>query len=332
MFSLPRTELTNDDYVILSCPRSSYILVNVYNGAVLCGVGRSLSGRSGDAVYDSSDLYLAPGSNPIFGGDEIRIRRAESSSNPQVTVQAQLENELPRETSVAGVYSPNYLTVDRNGRVGANFSGAVEAASLSLPTSLDAANPDGDSLITWRNPANRLVTDAWAFAYRQEPRGGFRESSVLMGASINTGLPFKIGQPYIVVTETNDPFNPSAVRAVAGSSHQKKIIDAAGNSEFVQWAMAQFPPTEGVPYKLDFGRRQILNVPGGYQLLVWNFNQPFPTQCLMVMANINYNGSNLSAANQPFASDPMNNSQGSLLINNAAGGTSFGINYIAIGY
>lgn len=50
--------------------------------------------------------------------------------------------------------SPNYLTVDSQGRVGANFTGVVSAEGLTLPASLSAAPAAPPNRVVWQRASD----------------------------------------------------------------------------------------------------------------------------------------------------------------------------------
>lgn len=147
------------------------------------------------------------------------------------------------ENAIAGLQgsealSPNYLTLDAQGNVGADFSGVIQADGITIPASNSIALAAQNEVAWQRTSDGALVADVGGYA---GPGGDVRlilnavnaannQSEVSLNASSNAGtldatlIVGVVGAPQ-VVAGTND-----------GSFAQ--IIAAGGKSSFLQIAGA----------------------------------------------------------------------------------------------
>ena len=324
MFSLPNT-VVGDQYIEFNCPRARYIIVNVYNGGVYCGVGNSVSGRAGDLVYNNTDLFLAPGSNPIFGADGLRFRRADpTNANTQVTVQAQLDAELPHSTSVTGIYTPNYLVLERDGRVSADFSGIVRAAGVTLPPSLTNNNPSPENAIQWLPGAYTGRRAARIYGVEANPIDPFRALYMTVGESAGGGQ--ETTRLRLSWIRGLGRIDAQAQRDASFQIEERTILDGNGWSSFVQWALTDNP------YRIDIGTRggPGTTCPPGVTTINYRFNRPFPTTCLGVISTAHYVTPIYPISLYTASPDPA--SFTAFIYNSGPGNVDVGFTYLAIGY
>jgi len=321
MFTLQPTIL-RDGYIEFNCPRASYVIINVYNGGCYCGVGRSVSGRAGDNVYQAQDMFLAPGSNPVFGADSLRFRRADpTNDNTQVTVQANLDEELPEKTALNGIYMPNYLILERNGRVSADFSGIIRAAGISLRDGPAQGLDNAESMVAWYDSVTgRAVIRNAVIASDNDRIEPGSASAMLAGTTNRTGRSIAAAVINSRSGEQNSTY------AYVDTVAQRVILRGHNGSslswsDYVQWLL----PTN--PYKIDFGVRNVA-WNANFNNITFSLNESFSTSGIAVFVTfMGWTGGTptLQGANFP-------NLQEVTIAMTAPGAGSGGLCYLAIGY
>lgn len=127
--------------------------------------------------------------------------------------------------------SPNYLTVDAAGRVGAMFSGLINALGLILPAS-SISTPPGQSQIQWQRTSDGAVV---AQIYAQDLGGAGGRAGVFRAApdgindtlaTIQTGA----GDGLFINTT---PGVGSTID-IESNAIATRLIDASGRSKFLQ--------------------------------------------------------------------------------------------------
>lgn len=310
---------TTDDYQYFSCPRSSYVVVNVFNQGAYVGYGRTLGSSGADqANYIQQDVYCAPGSTPIFACDAIRFKSAVPGTPAIIAINANLDDELPSDATLAGVYSPTYLTIGTDGRVGATFTGIIRAQGVTLvadvtpfPASLS------DRLVQWVSPIDGDRSGVIWTGERFSTRFN-KDRRMWIGPPLpgNTSP-----DPALVLSNISDPSPVSRVASLFVNRITRTLLDENSFSSFLQWAL----PINN--YIVDFGVRST-TVPINNSSSIQPFNQAFPVACDAIIT---------SNGNSPFKTylfgTLRDRSTWTLWVDNQTGVTNVvQVFYIAIGH
>ena len=288
----------------------------MYNGGAYVGVGRSLSGRGPEAaVYPAQDLFLAPGSSPIFGADALRFRRSDpTSTNTQITAQASLDEELPRDTSVAGVYVPNYLVLERDGRVSADFSGIIRALGVTFPTATGGVQVP-ENRVAWKNPTTGFEDQQIIAVTNPTFTGGILRTNRPNGRW-GAGL-------QILVSESTPQAAVQTFHMENGLSRLTTIQDVNGYSDYLQWALGTNP------YKVDFGTRSI-NVAAGPNTYPFSLNVTFQRTHILCIA-VPISAQNFAGIANYYGSIPTS-LNGAAIVMNSTIAQTITVGYISIGW
>lgn len=158
-------QAATDQYSYFSCPRTQFVTVQVFNNGVDIGYGTGSGAAAGAAVYPPNDEYLAlqTATYPRIC-DEIRIKNHVPGQVAQVQITAQGAEDLPPNPLGVSV-TPNFLTINADGTVGATFSGIIKAKGVSLPPKADpAVAPGPANQVTWQRTsdgASVAIVTAW---------------------------------------------------------------------------------------------------------------------------------------------------------------------------
>lgn len=186
----------------------------------------------------------------------------------------QLQAQLAAAT--ADSLAPNYLTIDAEGQVSANFSGVINAYGLLLPTYLTGGKAS-ESFIKWIDPDDGKLSGGIVVEY--QPAGQMytvmqanaEQAADLSQVNLQARDDTDTTQASLNVTQ-EDRGNSSSVNAFAGAQ-SAKIIDNAGNSSF-----ARAQQSGSFAYNIPAGGNQVavLNLavalPNDWLVLL-NFNQ-----------------------------------------------------------
>lgn len=146
---------SRDTYTYFSCPGASFVLVNVFNANVDVGVGRMVGQQGAEAAtYDAVDIFCAPGSTPVFNADAIRFKSHVRGTPGQIAINARPKSELPEGVPLAASYTPNYLTVNPDGTISADFSGHISARGIDLQPAPSDSGVSGDNRLNWIKDGN----------------------------------------------------------------------------------------------------------------------------------------------------------------------------------
>src|SRR5215469_3602327 len=238
---------TTDNYQYFSCPKSTFVTVQVFNNGVDIGYGDT-GGRGsglGSAMYPPVDEYLALQTATLPRlCDEIRFRSHVKGTPAQIQITAQGSADLPSDLPLSVGISDNFITINPNGTVGANFTGLINALGLILPAGTGAVS-QAQNTVTWNRTTDN-VPIATLYAFDQPPGSGDQDQIGITSygggrTTQEVGLTATAASPrqaYFVVEGQNgsDPNTRVYAGAVNGSSvvQSATIIDAAGNSDFIQ--------------------------------------------------------------------------------------------------
>ncbi len=167
-----------------------------------------------------------------------------STASDIATLQAQLATLQAQVNALTSgsvdQLTPNYITVEPDGEISANFSGFVDATGIQLPTLLGSPSEALSDVIRWQNP-NTGKFDGGVYA--QYLAGSPNSASITVagqtenaaetsGAQIEAFDDTRTRQGVIWIQQTARGNNVFA-GATAGTK-EVGIIDNAGNSSFLQ--------------------------------------------------------------------------------------------------
>lgn len=141
---------------------------------------------------------------------------------------------------------PNYLSVDANGNVGANFSGKIHAQGLNLDTASSRITQDVDS-IRWINTGNGYVPvsiQAWEDALNDqlvvdvEAQTADRTADIFLVAGNPSGVGGAGAGADLHISSGSNLFPTASLLAEAGA-FQARILNSNGGSDFVQFSNIQ---------------------------------------------------------------------------------------------
>lgn len=266
-YVLPLTASTNG-YQYFACPQASYITVQVINAGVDIGFGSGYPG----AIYPPNDEYYALASATLPRAcDEIRYKSHVANTPAQVQITAQGEEDLPSGIPLGPNVSPNFLTIDAQGRVSATFTGVVNAQGLNLQAA--ASSPGSANYINWKDVNGALVASLLG------QRAGSPEADSWMAWIQNSSYPavptgrnayFKLN-----TDDSNDQLSVAQVAVISQANqfadNTKVIIDANGNSDFVKTSVGS-SITQRTSRRLGAGCRGYSNAPQTQGIgNVWKF-------------------------------------------------------------
>jgi hypothetical protein len=154
-FVLP-LQAVSDGYTYFSCPNTQFVTVQVFNNGIDIGYGQGVSGRQGSAMYPPADEYLALQSATLPRScDEIRFKNHVAGKAAQIQITTQGTDDLPGGNPLAVGISPNFLTINPDGTVGATFTGLINAQGLILPSYPETTLPaKGAYEIQWQRSSD----------------------------------------------------------------------------------------------------------------------------------------------------------------------------------
>ena len=202
---------------------------------------------------------------------------------------------------------PNYLTVNPNGTVSADFSGIIHAQGLILQTATDQSAPESESEIQWINPLGDTVLQKYggtsgdpvdeeyfSTEYLNVPPG---QAGIMLQQIIQNGL--VTGIESYADTDANYTY----VQAQA-QDYTATILDSNNNSSFLRTPQ-QFQESVSIPS-------------GGTIQWTINFTEGANKEVdvnVTVVQDVQY----LTGMVWSFASDPSNGSFTLTLLNQRAG-------------
>lgn len=199
--------------------------------------------------------------------------------------------------------SPNYLTANAAGQVGANFTGLVNALGLILPTALSGFQPPtvANNQIVWEDSGNgALIANIQGFANDAGTTSGINVGSKAEAnawqnyASLNANshaapsasASLQISQQNEGATgPTGNIGGWTEIDAFVGTQ-ARMLLDAAGRSSWLQVATPSIPQNTVIGFSILQG-----TWPGGQFLSVgFSHFQATPTNALYFPVYINTSG------------------------------------------
>lgn len=291
-------QAATDQYSYFSCPRTQFVTVQVFNNGVDIGYGTGSGAAAGAAVYPPNDEYLAlqTATYPRIC-DEIRIKNHVPGQVAQVQVTAQGAEDLPPNPLGVSV-TPNFLTVNADGTVGATFSGIIKAKGVSLPPKADpAVAPGPANQVSWQRTsdgASVAIITAW-------DRPGVPDAGIQIYGGAKSDLSAAAASTFVqLLAAGQSSANLSVSGTDGGLSSGASIAASAGQlggqgnvliiaqdnrSSFIQDAQSQATPGLARRVALDSGSNT-LNFPNSLSatLLVVNHAlQRVPSAVLIQM-------------------------------------------------
>ena len=295
-FVLP-LQTVSDGYTYFSCPNTQFVTVQVFNNGVDIGYGQGISGRQGSAMYPPADEYLALQTATLPRVcDEIRFKNHVPGQAAQIQVTTQGTDDLPSGNPLAVGISPNFLTVNSDGTVGATFTGLIQALGLKLPSYVGSPPRLGPvtNSVQWQRQSDgaAIASITGSSSPLQE---GLEITSLANPATDQSYMTLFAGDANANPPSVNhtlfrvpgDPTNTNeSVTVTYGlQSFVARILNGLGQSDFLKNAFLG-------DYRCKFDAVTTLSWPGAQQAVdyIYSHGQPTPINVSYYAAYINVSG------------------------------------------